>query len=242
MSAGEEIKVGIDSCDRVGEIKQSGDRRNLEGGSHRSTQSLSYRIAIAFPSADFYIRQSKFTFPRKCDLALDKRLSVKINNDARSRRRRRSFAFCNVVLPPCRVLAGRRKVFSQPPVKLIRIGRRIFHTLDDFPHVRTAPAATRPRTLTFCHLAGQTNSMNTNVIDHLAPTDVKTQAKFIIGFHRRIRIRLQGFKLKRVRAARHESCERRCPNHPVHLGGRASRMDTRANLRGVATSANRARN
>ena len=78
ISAGKDTMVGNDSCDRVGEIKQSGDCRNLKGRSHCSTQSLSYRIARAFPSAVFYIRQSNISFTRKCDLALDKRLLTKI--------------------------------------------------------------------------------------------------------------------------------------------------------------------
>ena len=159
------------------------DWQDRGGRSQCSTQLLSYRIAPRIPSAVFDKQKSLARFARKLTLVLDKWLQLK-SVIQRLLGWGCPFACRDVVLPRGSILGGCWKLFGQPCVEFIGIGRRFFGTLNQFSHKRTAPPATCSRTLALRQLARQSHAMDAYVIDHFPPTDVKAKAKFIVRLHR----------------------------------------------------------
>ena len=95
------------------------------------------------------------------------------------------FAAGDIVGAPSGVRLRRGHLLLEPCFEVVGGGLRRIDALDQLLHENTAPTAARTGSLAFAQTTGHANFVHAYVIDHLAPCDMKAQAKFVVRLHER---------------------------------------------------------
>lgn len=98
---------------------------------------------------------------------------------------RRAMPFVKILLSPSGVVVAPRgrDCRVEPALPIVVCGWKLLHAIYQATHSRATPTTSRPRALTFGQLAGEFHTMDANIVEHLAPTNMKTQTQFIVDLH-----------------------------------------------------------